>query len=132
MNSLREPAPGRGPAAYGSSPAFEPFHRATGTMNSLREPAPGRGPAAYGSSPAFEPFHRATGTMNSLREPGSHPLGAVGSGFGFWISCAVVGSSGGRPLRSFCCTCCRSSGSGFRSRAWLHWKVASSLRPTRQ
>ena len=25
-----------------------------------------------------------------------------------------------------------SSGSGFRSRAWFHWKRASSLRPTRQ
>ena len=26
----------------------------------------------------------------------------------------------------------RSSGSGFRSRAWFHWNFASSLRPTRQ
>lgn len=31
--------PGPAPAAYGSSPAIEAFHRATGTMNVLREPA---------------------------------------------------------------------------------------------
>ena len=37
-----------------------------------------------------------------------------------------------RPLSTFFRIRSRSSGSGLRSRAWFHWKWASSLRPTRQ
>ena len=44
---------------------------------------------------------------------------------------AGLGSSS-RPLSTFLRMRSRSSGSGLRSRAWFHWKWASSLRPTRQ
>src|SRR6266700_544897 len=40
--------------------------------------------------------------------------------------------SSGNPFTSLASIFGRSSGSGFRSRAWAHWNLASSVRPTRQ
>src|SRR5882724_10693965 len=52
----------------------------------------------------------------------------------FLSSVAVVagGGASGRPFSILASILGRSSGSGFRSRAWAHWNLASSVRPTRQ
>src|SRR5882724_12395469 len=54
----------------------------------------------------------------------------------FFLSSAVAAAAGagasGRPFSILASILGRSSGSGFRSRAWAHWNLASSVRPTRQ
>src|SRR5258708_38295191 len=41
-------------------------------------------------------------------------------------------ASSGSPFSILASILGKSSGSGFRSRAWAHWNLASSVRPTRQ